>query len=541
MHNNNLMVVYRPLLLTLLLLLNVMLLEGITAGSSENPGQALTVGGIVFHDVDKSGVFDYEVDIPLEGVAVSNGREVVYSGSDGSYNLPLRDPSVIFVIKPGNWMVPTCDMNLPRFYYLYNTEELSGDSFEGLPPSGSLPSSLDFPLYPSDEPDTFQVLVFGDTQPRDDREIHYIAHDVVTELIGSDAAFGVTLGDVVFDDLDLYDHINRTVATIGIPWSNVLGNHDIDFTADDDHNARGVFYRTFGPSYYSFSYGSAHFILLDNIRWITEGSERYYRTGLGEDQMIFLRNELTRVGRDTPVFIMTHIPWYGPGGGFYWQYEEEKNELLGLLAKYPNTVSLVSHHHKHYHLFLDSEHGFPGEEPHHMISVGSVCGAWWTGAPDEYGIPHAMMSDGTPTSYTKLHIDGNDWKLGWKAARRPDDFQMHIHAPDEVPVDLLGQTNVTVNIFNALPDAKVRMRIAGEDDWIQMQMVRKDDPIRVAALEWERNLEETAWRPLSGLRHYGHVWEALLPDDLQPGVHVIHVEGNDKWWNYSGSRILRIE
>ncbi len=541
MYFNKKMIVVKPLLFSLLLFLNVIFLRADSGGIYENPYQLLTAEGIVFHDIDGSGVFNHEVDIPLEGVAVSNGREVVYSGSDGSYLLPLRDPSAIFVIKPANWTVPTCELNLPRFYYFYNTGKLSGDSFEGLQPTGSLPSSLDFPLYPSEEPDAFEVLVFGDTQPRDDREIHYIAHDVVTELIGSDAAFGVTLGDVVFDDLDLYDHINRTIATIGIPWRNVLGNHDIDFSADDDTNARGAFYRTFGPSYYSFSYGTAHFIVLDNIRWITEGSERYYRTGLGEDQMTFLRNELTRTGNDTPVFILAHIPWYGPGGGFYWQYEEERDELYELLAEYPNSVSLVSHHHKHYHLFLDREHGFPGEEAHHMISVGSVCGAWWTGVPDEYGIPHAMMSDGTPTSYTKLHIDGGDWKLGWKAARRPSDFQMHIHAPDRVTLDQLVQTTVTANIFNALPDATVRMRIRGVGDWKSMQRVRRNDPVRVAALEWEETLSEISWRPLSGQRNYGHIWEVPLPSGLQPGVYVIDVQASDMWWNYSGSRIVRVE
>jgi hypothetical protein len=60
---------------------------------------------------------------------------------------------------------------------------------------------VDFPLYPQREPDRFRALMFGDTQPRDMTEVFYIGRDVVRELIGAPAAFGVVLGDVLFDDL----------------------------------------------------------------------------------------------------------------------------------------------------------------------------------------------------------------------------------------------------------------------------------------------------------------------------------------------------
>jgi len=498
------------------------------------------ISGIIFHDKTGNEQYESEKDVPLEGVAVSNGREIEVTDQEGRYELPLRDNSIIFVIKPQNWMVPIDENQLPRFYHIHSSDGLSGTEFDGLPPTGEIPESVNFPLYPVDEPDEYEVLVFGDTQTRNEEEVYYIAHDVLTELVGNDSEFGVTLGDVVFDDLDLYPHFNHSIATVGIPWRNLLGNHDIDFTGDNNEEARGTFYRTFGPTYYSFSHGPAHYIILDNIRWIVEDDSRYYRTGLGEDQMEFLRNELSRIGPDKLVVLMAHIPWHGPGGGFYWKDESERDTLYKILSRHPNSVSLVSHHHKHYHRFLDEEEGFPGEQPHHMISVGSVCGAWYTGVPDEYGIPHAMMSDGTPTSYTFLHIDKNDWKLRWKAARRPADFQMHIHTPDAISLDNLSGVNVTANIFNALPTANVEMRIGDSGPWTDMKRVRKDDPVRVAALDWEKQLDTIPWRPLSGLRHFGHVWEAKLNDDLKPGVHVIHVRATDEWWTYEGKRIFRV-
>ena len=54
----------------------------------------------------------------------------------------------------------------------------------------------DFPLRPQKEPEKFRAILFGDTQPSTQKEVDYMAHDVVEELIGTDASFGVTLGDV---------------------------------------------------------------------------------------------------------------------------------------------------------------------------------------------------------------------------------------------------------------------------------------------------------------------------------------------------------
>ena len=67
-------------------------------------------------------------------------------------------------------------------------------------------------LYAQREPNEFRALMFGDPQPRTQQEVDFIAHDVVEELIGTDASFGVTLGDIVFDDLSLFASQARTIA-----------------------------------------------------------------------------------------------------------------------------------------------------------------------------------------------------------------------------------------------------------------------------------------------------------------------------------------
>lgn len=502
------------------------------------------IKGIVFHDKNGNGIFDSKTDVPLKDVAVSNGRDIVLTKTDGSYHLKVQDPGFVFVIKPKNWGIPVNEFQIPRFYYTYAPKGLEAGMYKGVDPTGEIPGSVDFALYPQNEPGKFNVLVFGDTQPRTLSAVHYFFRDIVEELIGIDSvAFGVTLGDVVSDFLHLFDPMKQSVSALGIPWNYVIGNHDLEHSLRNDKDARGPWYRDFGPTYYSFSYGNAHFIVLDNIRLIEEGKP-VYKTGLGKKQMEFLQNELSRLDKNQLIFIMAHIPWEGSTP---WYDDSERTALYKMLAEFKNSVSLVAHTHEYYHHFIDKEQGFPGNKPHHMISIAAVCGSWWMGIPDEYGIPHALAPDGTPKGYTMLHVDGNDWKISWKASRRPANFQMSISVPDElnpVPADDL---KITAHIYNALPSASVEMKIGEKGNWIPMKRVRQPDPLRTQVYERETNYWSypdsiTYWRRLnSGGSISENIWEAKAPDKPGPGIHVIYVRAADKWWNYEGKRLVHIK
>ena len=492
--------------------------------------------GVVFHDVSGSGTFDAG-DFPLSGVAVSNGRDIVVTDEEGRYELPVDDHTIVFVIKPGGWTTPVNDDQIPQFFHIHSPEGATGTKFSGLEATGPLSASIDFPLYPQEEADAFDVLVFGDTQPRNLEEIYHLAHDSLQELGGVDAAFGVTLGDIVFDNLAIFEDLNSAIATVGIPWRHVIGNHDVDFSAPSHAALRGAYQRVYGPNYYSFTYGSAHFIAVDNIRWQGEHHTRSYRTGLGVDQLAFIRNELQRLPKDQLIVFMAHIPWIGSTP---WEDESERDEFFALVAEYPNAISLVSHTHRHYHEFLGEAHGWPKESPHHMVVVGAVCGSWWGGAPDEYGIPHSMMRCGTPTGYAFLSVNGSDRKLSYRAARRPAGFQMHIHAPNTVAGDAKG-TGVFANVFNALPDAVVQMRAGGKEEWRPMERVAEPDPVYLAVRDREEKLAERPGRRLGNPPPSEHLWRADLPSGLAPGFHVIDVRAEDKWAVYEGRRLIRIE
>ena len=134
-------------------------------------------------------------------------------------------------------------------------------------------------MYKVDEPDTFEVLVFGDPQPRNDKEIGYIRDDVVAEVITTKAKLGIAMGDIMYDDLSLFDRYNSVISQIGIPFYNVPGNHDRNYDASDDAHSLETFKYYFGPAYYSFEYGKVHFIILDDVvHFIDNGKPKLYET-----------------------------------------------------------------------------------------------------------------------------------------------------------------------------------------------------------------------------------------------------------------------
>ncbi|MCA9185772.1 MAG: hypothetical protein KDA99_09135, partial [Planctomycetales bacterium] len=196
--------------------------------ASRNATASATARGIVYEDVNSNQKFD-DGDRPLPEVRVSNGEQIVKTDAEGRYVLPVTDDTILFVIKPRGYRSPVNELQLPQFYYVHKPNGSPGLQFPGVAPTGPLPESVDFPLYAQEEPEQFKALLFGDPQPRDQREVDYIAHDVVEELRGTDAAFGVTLGDIVFDDLSMFQPQARVIAVLGIPWFNVIGNHDINY------------------------------------------------------------------------------------------------------------------------------------------------------------------------------------------------------------------------------------------------------------------------------------------------------------------------
>ena len=434
------------------------------------------IHGTVFDDANGNGLRDAgEEGIPQVGV--SNGVAVVATDSDGVYALDVSGDAEIFVIKPSQWRTGFDPVTkLSRHFYVHRPEGSPETKYPGVAQTGPLPASLDFSLYPQDENGSFTVLCFGDTQPRNQQEVDFISHDVLEELIGTKAAFGMTLGDLSFDNLDMLPQIAQSVGTLGIPWYHVIGNHDINYDTPDFAREAETYTRVFGPQYYSFNHGKVHFLVLNDIHWDVDTKE--YHGEFGADQLTFIERDLALVPKDYLIVPLMHIPL---------QDVVDRDKLFALLKPYRHTFSIAAHWHRQSHFYMGVEEDWHGEGEHHHLVQGTSCGAWWTGAFDELGIPHTTMSDGTPNGYALITFDGADYKVRYQASRRRPDYQMNIWAPEVVTAAEAPQTEVVVNVFSGSERSTVRMRVA-DGDWTPMTQFKGIDPYVAANKERERAL-----------------------------------------------------
>lgn len=492
----------------------------------------LTARGVVYHDRNGNGIRD-KGEPGLRGIRVSNQREVTVTDARGSYALPVEDDAVLFVVKPRDWSVPLDNEGVRRFFHVHKPAGSPALRYEGVAPTGPLPASVDFPLRPCKEPKRFTALLFGDTQPRDQAEIDYIAHDVVEEVAGTEAALGITLGDNLFNDLSLFASLKRTIGLIGVPWVYVMGNHDTNQDAPDDARSDETWERHFGPSYYSFDHAAVHFIVLDDIMWRarTGTQSAGYSGGLGDRQLDWLRNDLALVPRDRLVVLLMHIPIEGVA---------EREQVYRLLEGRPHTFSASAHTHTQEHRFIGKDAGWNGAEPHHHLISATVCGSWWSGAPDERGVPHATMSDGAPNGYSIVTFEGASYSIEFRAAGRSAEYQMQIHAPEEVVASQSGAAQVLVNVFAGSPKSVVEMRLGTSGTWIPMVATRVPDPAYLTMKEMEKSPKPPPGRTLPGAATSSHIWSANLPAGLPPGTHILTVRERDMFGKvHEGRRVFR--
>ena len=487
--------------------------------------------GYVFHDMDQSGKKGNNPGVG--GVCVSNGVDVVRTGRDGKWRLPVRDGSVLFVVKPTGWAVPVNDDNLPQFYYIHRPNGSPKFRFPGTEPTGPLPASIDFPLYKQKEDPKFRVVLFGDTQPRNQKEIDYMAHDVIAQVASEakevGAVFGINLGDELFDDLSLFGSLNRTIAQIGLPWYNVVGNHDLNFDAPSNELSTETFKKHYGPVCFAWEYSKVHFIAINDVVW--HGLAGGYHGEIPREQLDFVKNYLKMVPKDRLVVISLHIP-----------LDDCKNaaELFHLIDDREHTVSFSAHTHVMAQIFFDEKSGWRGKNPHHHLNHATVCGCWWGGHPDERGIPHATMSDGVPNGYSIMEFEGVKYKQQFRAASRPAEDQMLIWMPEEVKQIEAASTEVLVNVYAGGSKSVVQMRV-GDGSWLTMNPTLREDP-HYAKLKQS----EFGKTPVPGFNRLpnpskcDHIWVGNLPR-LDIGTHRVEVHTRDMYGQeFTQSRLVRV-
>jgi hypothetical protein len=487
-----------------------------------------TATGTVYQDANANGQLDSGEE-GIADVAVSNGRQVVLTDSEGSYSIEVDEQdSRVFVIKPAGYQLPVDELNRPQFYYLHKPDGSPELDFQGVGPTGELPESINFPLIEAESKNEFQALIFGDPQSYTRQEVDYFDRDIVAELHDATSyEFGISLGDLVGDNLDLFQPYSESVAKVGIPWFNVYGNHDMNFDAQSDKLADETFEATFGPATYSFNHGQAHFIILDDVVYPRTDGKSGYIGGLTDQQLDFIENDLKHVPKDHLVVLAFHIPIPEADNGSY--RLPDRQRLFNLLKEYPHTLSLSAHTHIQQFNFFDVKEGWSQLKPHIHYNVGTTSGDWWSGEPGERDIPPTLMRDGTPNGYAMLNIDGNSFTIDYKAADYAEDYKMSIWGPKVVPQDSWHGAQLFVNYFLGSNYTQVQYRVKEYDDaWRTMGKAEREDP-HVAALrqKWDGSTKLLEGKRPSNPIESTHLWKGGVPNNLPLGEQVIEVRVTD--------------
>lgn len=349
----------------------------------------------------------------IANVTVSDGYSVVLTDNNGKYNIiPDAKATSIFMSTPAGYEFKT-DYHVARQY------ETLGSRYE-----------YNFNLKALKRNDNkHNFIIWADPQVKNKKDVKQMMDTAVPDVqqlvksMGPDALIhGIGVGDLVWDNHALFSDYNNAVAQMGIPFFQALGNHDQDYRLGDDETSDKTFKEIYGPTYYSFNRGKAHYVVLDDVRYL--GVERTYDGYIMENQLNWLAQDLKYVDKDQLLIICLHIPVHNA--------VKNNTALYALLEGYKN-VHIMSGH-THYNLNNITN----GIYEHNH---GTVCGAWWTGP---------ICGDGTPRGYGVYEVNGNELKWYYKSTGFDKTNQLSVYTEE-----LNNQKRMIVNVWNWDPEWKI--------------------------------------------------------------------------------------
>ncbi len=432
------------------------------------------------------------------GAAVSDGLAVAGCDADGGFELvSTGGPGFVSVIPPAGYRLPagpTGSLALHRPIRPDDAGEMTV-SFDLVPGEGG------------DERHAF--LVLADPQTQDAREMARFHAETVPDVQATvrglgRPAFGVGCGDLMYDDLTLFPDYERGIQAMGIPFAQVVGNHDLDMAEQTDEGSVTTFASRFGPNRYAFNVGRVHYVVLDDVLWHGSGYIGYLDAG----QLAWLAADLARVERGAPVVVFLHIPAFSsefqrrgqrsPAPSIALTNREALYRLLE-----PFRAHVISGH------MHESDHVYEGGV--HEYTVGAVCGAWWTGD---------ICYDGTPNGYGVFAVEGEELRWRYQATGRPADYQLRAYLRRSDPSE---DAELSANVWNWDPRWTVVWYEGGDRRGAMERRVGLD-PLSVALHDGPTLPARRTWvDPMPT----GHMFYA------DPGAGVaateIRVEATDPW------------
>lgn len=444
----------------------------------------------------------------VPGVVVSDGVEVVTTDEKGFYQIASEKKwGYVFISVPSGYEVPSEGI-LPQFHRYLKSE-------------ANVIENANFTLTAVSSQDQFKILMLGDMHLANRTgdlsqfsEFTSEVNDYVNARSG-EKIYAITLGDMTWD---LYWYSNlyyfpEYLATMNSAISNLqvfhtMGNHDNDFKTYSDFDAAFKYVRDIAPTYYSFNIGKVHFIVLDDIdcdKYDGTNSRNYIKT-ISNEQLEWLRKDLSYVDKSTPLIVTMHAQvFYPSGSGFKIDHDQTNTaELFNILDGYK--VHFVTGH-THMSFNVVPEESVTGGRDFFEHNAGSICASWWWSGHLTPGVH--ISPDGTPGGYSIWNINGTDMQWIYKSTGFSEDYQFRSYdlnnvkfSYDDVPnlkdesvkkdfkkyIDSYpGQSDnaVLINIWNWNPHWKLEVTDEHGAS-LEYEEVWAYDPLHIAALSVKR-------------------------------------------------------
>lgn len=370
------------------------------------------IGGVVISD--GKGVAN---------VVVTDGYTLVKTDMAGRYSLEINQSAkFIYITSPAGYEVAVKN-SVPHFFVRI-------DSLKN--------ESADFILEKSRLGDINHNMIFwADPQVKKASDVEKLkdaAQDLKSfvEHNKSIPHIAIGCGDIVFDRLNLFKDHNDVVGTVGIPFYEAVGNHDMDYNHRSNDGSKKSFEEVYGPNYYSFNKGKVHYVVLDNVFYL--GRDFYYIGYLEEKQLAWLKQDLSFVPKGSTVVLTLHVPTALDSSDIAKfnfdninKSQANKEALYELLDGY-NAHIVSGHMHNTYNVEVRKN------IREHIHS--SVCGSWWYGN---------VAQDGTPKGYGVFEVRGDSLTWYFKSIGYDKSYQLRYYplgSNKELP------NFVTANVWN---------------------------------------------------------------------------------------------
>lgn len=378
----------------------------------------------------------------LSGVWVTDGYSIVESDKKGNYKLELNPAAeFVSVIQPSGYMVPVVE-GVPCFYISLKEKR----------------KSYDFDLTPLANAGKYALIVVADVQTQTDRHFARFREESIPDIEKQIKSYdpgttvvGLSLGDIVWDNFEHFPLYKKEMQGLGIPFFQVIGNHDHDKNTVSEAASENQYKAAFGPTYYAFGLGEFYYIVLDNV--VYEGNKVYTNT-VDRKQLDWLEVLLKRIPKGSEIVLAMHVPLFDivdKSGG-----TQSAPEISKLLEGY-NVNVLSGHTHINVNFISD------GIFEHNITGLG---GSWW--ATD-------ISKDGTPNGYQVFEADGKRLEWFFKSVGKSRDYQMALY-----PRGFFKQhiNSVVAKVWNYDPEWRIEWFEDGKAMGA-MQNFESTDPVYV--------------------------------------------------------------